>query len=164
MRNLLTAAVVMIIGTCLPARADPPGTCTCCTSVGIGDIAYFRYDHIGENGIVMKCRLNYGTSVSDSLALYVADSPAGPARKVWTIKPLQSAPPLEGTIVDLSHSVWPYADCYYYWLDHGSGHFPAVRSTRYQTLSPTRTIRFVMGGILDRCLTRRILVMSSTHN
>ena len=96
----------------------------------------------------MKCQLNYGTAPTDSLALYVADNPDGPARKVWTIRPLQSAPPEGGTVKELFYDAPPYSDCYYFWLDHGSGDFPPVRSVKAHDLRTNQSnpICYSFGG------------------
>lgn len=78
----------------------------------------------------MYLRLNEGTNPADSLALYAADNPNGPARRIHVIKPLTAPPPVGGTVLSVSHNSFQEVDCYYYWLDHGPGGFPTVRDPR----------------------------------
>lgn len=81
--------VVLLFGYHVRVLATPI-PCSCCTEVSIGDIGGFWYSDVNvlctgsqdQVGVLTCLRLNYGTNPADSLALYVADSPIGPARKV----------------------------------------------------------------------------------
>jgi hypothetical protein len=128
------------LGAALLASAGtPPNVCNCCSPNAIGNIGGFWYDDANvlctgdqdEHHIRMCWRLNHETNPADSMVLYVADNPDGPARRVVTVKPLDSPPPEEGKVGPISH-VYPLPDsaCYYYWLDHGPGGFAAVRDPK----------------------------------
>ena len=80
--------------------------------------------------------LSAGTNPNDSLALYAADNPFGPARKLLTIKPIDTPPPIGGVTLSIRHTTFPDSACYYYWLDHGPGYFPAVRDPWALDLRP----------------------------
>ncbi len=96
-------------------------------TVGLGDIGAFWGWVEDAQKVRLSWRLNYGTNPADSMALYVSDNPAGPARKVVTVKPLVLSPPPEGTTGLIDHNTLPAADNYYYWIDHGPGNFAPVR-------------------------------------